>query len=273
MYFPKRFSVHDAVETAQLVALAYEQFEAFEGERAWALTSKYTMVCELFYPWESSNPLDKITTKLDNFLKRNKSKNRQIKIPIGFIARAGSAVYVIFRGTQTAQEWANNLNQKLKPCFIEGCGSVHEGFSAAYQNIRAAMIEALEKVKGAKVLIAGHSLGAAFATFAAIDIERTLRLKVHSIYTFGSPRVGNDAFAQAYNGSFAARSFRIVNTSDIVTSIPFPAALGGIVGGYFSHVDTPVDFTLQSDEVEKNHNIHTYLDKLAQQKKRRFFLF
>ena len=53
-----------------------------------------------------------------------------------------------------------------------------------------------------------------------------------------------------------------VNTSDIVGSIPLPAPIAGVLGGYFSHVDTPVDFTVQHDDLEKNHDMATYLSAL-----------
>jgi hypothetical protein len=115
------------------------------------------------------------------------------------------------------------------------------------------------------------SAGAAFAAFAMIDIEFTLKKKVTALYTYGSPRIGSNQFVQAFNKTFVSRSFRIVNTSDIVTSIPFPVALGGFVGGYFSHVDTPVDFTLPSDELEMNHHISTYYKTLLEHKRK--FLF
>ncbi|MBN2092180.1 hypothetical protein JW964_21350, partial [candidate division KSB1 bacterium] len=40
--------------------------------------------------------------------------------------------------------------------------------------------------------------------------------------------------------------------------------LAGLVGGYFSHIDTPVDFTSQNNDLEKNHNMKTYLIALNQ---------
>ena len=68
---------------------------------------------------------------------------------------------------------------------------------------------------------------------------------------------------------FGPRSFRIANTCDIVTSIPLPAPIAGIVGGYFSHVDTPVDMTIQKDDLEQNHSMRTYLAALAETRGRK----
>ena len=48
----------------------------------------------------------------------------------------------------------------------------------------------------------GHSLGGALASLAAYDVARALKAwpqRTHVLcYTFGSPRVGNHAFADAY---------------------------------------------------------------------------
>ena len=41
-----------------------------------------------------------------------------------------------------------------------------------------------------------------------------------AMYTFGAPRVGNLAFAKAFDERMAGRSWRITNASDIVPSVP-----------------------------------------------------
>ena len=46
--------------------------------------------------------------------------------------------------------------------------------------------------------VAGHSLGGALATLAALDIKRKLPGLKLRVYTFGSPRTGNHAFAAEY---------------------------------------------------------------------------
>jgi hypothetical protein len=77
---------------------------------------------------------------------------------------------------------------------------------------------------------------------------------------------------KAFNDAFASRSFRISNTSDIVTSVPLPAPIAGIVGGYFSHVDTPIDMTIQKNDLEKNHSMRTYLAALNETRGRKGLL-
>ena len=48
------------------------------------------------------------------------------------------------------------------------------------------------------MMAAGHSLGGALATLAAIDIRRHLQLTNIHVVTFGAPRTGNRAFALEY---------------------------------------------------------------------------
>ena len=70
-------------------------------------------------------------------------------------------------------------------------------FSNLQPNVSTAVAAMLNKHPGAHVYIIGHSMGAAVATICAIDVKYSFNLtrdQIH-LYTFGSPRVGNDVFA------------------------------------------------------------------------------
>ncbi len=49
---------------------------------------------------------------------------------------------------------------------------------------------------GAPLYAIGHSMGAAMATIAALDLKFKANLSDVRLVTFGSPRVGNDVFAR-----------------------------------------------------------------------------
>jgi predicted lipase len=84
------------------------------------------------------------------------------------------------------------------------------------------------------VMVTGHSLGAAQATLYAYrmlknckvwlaDDGKTPLCKLENVYTFCSPRVGNEAFTEIYNSVMEAEGikvFRIVNGFDVVPMIP-----------------------------------------------------
>ncbi len=121
--------------------------------------------------------------------------------------------------------------------------------------------EAIRAAGGRDLWITGHSLGAALATLLAASLDGP-GPRIQGVYLFGSPRVGDDPFVQAYNRRYARITYRISNTSDVVTSVPLPVPMFGSWGGYFSHVDTPVEFTRQEDNVLRNHRMETYREEV-----------
>ena len=274
MYFPPGFNIALSVELAELIQGAYAQFEAFENDAPWTLTGKYALVREFSYVWTPTGAIEKGIRNFDHALRKlaRSPESREMRIPIGFAARSRSALFLILRGTQTVREWIRNLSISLADYPLEGYGKVHGGFLDTYEALRGDIMSALAEVdSGLDFYVAGHSLGAALATIAAPDIESRGR-RIRAVYTFGSPRVGDDRFVKAFNRSHGDRSYRVTNTSDIVTSIPLPAPIAGIVGGYFSHVDAPVDFTVQMDDLEKNHGMKTYLSAIKDSRKRQGLL-
>ncbi len=273
MYFPKGFKLGDSLELAALVESAYDQFSAFEDDMPWKLPQGYELIRELKYAYETRNPWDKGSVKLDKRVKTGLLRKNTFEIPVGFVARRGHAAFVVFRGTKTAKEWINNFNTKFRECFVPGFGNVHEGFLGTYLTLRESLAEGLRSLNARHYFVAGHSLGAAFGTFALLDMAVNLKKNVKALYTFGSPRMGDNSFVERFNEEFGVRSFRVVNTSDIVPSIPLPIPLAGFVGGYFSHVDTPVDFNLQADDVEQNHAMSSYKAALQAQVKKGLFAF
>lgn len=265
MYFPPRFDHKLSMQMGNLVEMAYDRFQSLEVEGTWRLPEAFQLIREIKYSSIANGIIDKDSPIGQFILKIPLFKDRKInEIPIGFVARHKRALYIIFRGTQNSTEWINNLNARLTPFFINDHGSVHDGFLSLYLDVRDDLLEVAKSFSEKnKIHVAGHSLGATLAVFAACDIESTLGLKIASLYTFGSPRIGDNAFAIAFNQAFAHKSFRIANSSDMVTEVPFPSRFAGFFGGYFSHIETPVIFTVQENDNIKNHQMATYLAALA----------
>merc|ERR1711920_594383 len=93
---------------------------------------------------------------------------------------------------------------------------------------------------GARLVIVGHSLGAAVATLALFDVTETMReLEVGALYTFGSPRLGNSAFAKHMWSTklsvLAGGAWRHTHWRDPVPHLPLEAM-------DFAHVPTEVWF-------------------------------
>jgi triacylglycerol lipase len=269
MYFPSGFDLDRALELGGLVDQAYKQFEAFFTGKPWQLPIGYSLKKELTYRRPAGKISIKVSSYLDLDLRGLRQAGRQTAkdVPIGFLAQRRECVFLIFRGTISDQEWFHNIGISLVPYWLPDFGKIHDGFLLTYNLLHAAIKESLDDVAPrSKLFIAGHSLGGALATIALPDVEARIGRKVVALYTYGSPRVGDNSFVTAFNRNYAEKSFRIINTSDMVGLIPPPASIAGTVGGYFSHVDTPVVFTVQHDDVVKNHEMKTYLSALRDSK-------
>lgn len=107
-------------------------------------------------------------------------------------------------------------------------GRVHSGFSASLSSILAPIALWLHETDPKRLLLTGHSLGAALATLLAArlaDGERPIEL-----VTFGSPRVGDAALAASLE-SLAVR--RYVNCTDAIALLPPPLIYSHVRGLHY----------------------------------------
>lgn len=263
MYYPGGFDRSRAVQLAELVKQAYDQLEAFKKNAEWRLQGDYSLITGLHYLGAPA-VTSQFDTELLQFVKSGFQKRKGL--PIGFIARArsGSDVFLIFRGTMTVSEWLHDYSVSLTPYPYGTFGNVHSGFIKTYGIFRTTIHDALNGIgPGKRLYISGHSLGAALATLAVPDIASATIFTSPTVYTYASPRVGDKTFAAKCNRLTKGRSFRIENTCDLMVSIPFPVPFLGFIGAYFTHVDVPVEFTAQKEDVDKNHDMETYLTALT----------
>ncbi len=92
-------------------------------------------------------------------------------------------------------------------------GKVHRGFKEALDEVWLDLSVYIRRLndKGCKIWMTGHSLGAALATLGASRYGN-----VQGVYSFGSPRVGNDVYKEKLD----VKIYRIVNNDDIVARVP-----------------------------------------------------
>jgi hypothetical protein len=78
------------------------------------------------------------------------------------------------------------------------------------------------QVPNGKIYLAGHSLGAALATIAALRLTATLPSsnEVAGVWLFGSPRVGNPTWKSMYNAMLLKKTLRVSNHLDFATRVP-----------------------------------------------------
>ncbi|KAF8883383.1 alpha/beta-hydrolase [Mucidula mucida] len=102
---------------------------------------------------------------------------------------------------------------------------VHSGFQNAFERtaaeIMAAVQDGLTSTGSTKVIVTGHSLGAAIATLDALMFKSALDPSISVTATlFGSPRVGDQAFANFADKALGTSLARITNQADPVPLLP-----------------------------------------------------
>ena len=222
-----------------------------------------------------------------NFLETE--DNRQGIEGFGKISLGFNKMYTQFRpGLLIEQESINEISRiidaKLRK-FIERVDKFKIKEQSIYQAISEFFSSKYLDKTNANIYITGHSLGGALATIATmnitlIDLEQDeIKNPIH-LYTFASPRVGDNIFADKFNAFISKdkiKCFRFANSEDIVPKVPFPVwfksglnldqkpileltrstfnkVTGGIFDKDYQHVGVPIYFTHQACRFDDENN-------------------
>lgn len=146
--------------------------------------------------------------------------------------------YVVFRGSDADRDWLTNLdfskwsavtdavvdNKQLDYPAAYGESStgvkLHRGFINAYLAVRSDIQSVVKASAMTHWVVTGHSLGGALAKLCAVDLQYNLGSEISvEVYTFGGPRIGNQAFAESY-ARRVPKTWRFVNGNDVVCGLP-----------------------------------------------------
>ena len=315
--YPSGFDPSVARKLAGLTQQAYRQFDVFE----------------LNQQNKKNKPQPPLVFQLEETYQLDTEFAEEKDVPFGFVASEPGSdnVYVIFRGTKRFVEWFKDVNVQLVsyknsrdrnderveiddeiaegvvqrhqssiiiPNIDNDFGFVTAGFRGIYVGLREKLIDTLrQKPQNSKIFVTGHSLGGALATLAIPDILKNTHFTNSEgveLYTFASPRCGDRHFAASFQ-KLGVQHWRIANTEDFVTMLPFPTGnvltpappatkpeaelgTGGVAGvdknpnpifGFFKamydrnkrrmpdyvHTGTPIYFTIHEAALEKHHNL------------------
>lgn len=184
----------------------------------------------------------------------------------GFVLETPSKIFIVFRGSASYGDIFKDFMIKKTPFIhIPNGGNVHTGFFSIYNNtckdqpesLRDQILRTLENISPEKQLvITGFSLGGALATLCACDVAENSRFKDPIVYTFASPRVGDQLFVNAYNNRIS-RSVRVINYHDYVPCNPLQW-LG------YRHVKGEVILKVSTGRIDSNHKLDSaYFPGLA----------
>jgi hypothetical protein len=176
----------------------------------------------------------------------------------GFIAHSDqnpNQAILAIRGTANGVEWWDDSNSLgLAPFKVQNCGNVGLGFARIYDTLEVierqpaadaaatphslkqvgsfsaqvaahlkrraqASVSMRGSVPAPSIEVAGHSLGAALATYYAAENALVHKIQNPALCTFASPKVGDQTFVGVFNG-LGLTSWRVVNKQDIVPLLP-----------------------------------------------------
>ncbi len=176
-----------------------------------------------------------------------------------FVRKGDHALSVTFRGTDSLTNWVHNFMAAMRSVPYNEVNPeirVHSGFLETYRSVREQILSLVPQ-GDCRILITGHSLGAALAVLCAVDIVWHFPHKDVEVYLFGCPRVGNKAFAKSYDKR-VFKTLRVTCGNDVVAKLP-PTLLG------YRHVGIPIHTGMLSLPLVisfADHRMQTYYAKL-----------
>lgn len=133
------------------------------------------------------------------------------------VKRLESIDYVMFRGSVTLIDWAEDLFTPQTPVYDRRLGFLHPGFMLGVNSVK----DKIDAVVGDNVVVVGHSLGAGHAALYG-GYRLTAEKPVNRLIVFGCPRPGFSALKHTLS-AIPVYSFRNMDSAghDLVTDVPF----------------------------------------------------
>lgn len=138
--------------------------------------------------------------------------------------KENNVIFTLFRGSSNIQNWIDNIQiSKISP-YNDTSISIEKGFYKAYEYVEIDLLKNVNnlslKYSANNIIIAGHSLGGALATLFAYSIVSNYnKYNILNLFTYGSPRVGNNNFVKSFIG-YNIPSYRITHHYDMVPHVP-----------------------------------------------------
>lgn len=137
---------------------------------------------------------------------------------VAYVASDGRQAIVAARGSDQMRDWWDNLQVGLVD---DSMGKVHGGISSAiarvWETLDGPGLGLLQRAE--RVWLTGHSRGALITTLAGAR-WRSRGVRIDGLYTFGSPRIGDEEFQTNFQTSMSGLIHRVQNEGDWMADMP-----------------------------------------------------
>ncbi len=139
------------------------------------------------------------------------------------IADYQDTTLVTFRHTDSNKNWLYNADYGLwdnAASFTLG-EQTHHGFTRMLSAEWTALLTEVRRrsESAGKLMVFGHSLGAALAQLSAAGFEAE-GLHVDQVYLTGAPKVGSDAWTEKAEALLSGRVHRLIYENDLIAHLP-----------------------------------------------------
>lgn len=228
------------------------------------LLARYTQVASFTAVLDATTTLFTNLGELGERIARRILRPRQVFL--GFALTSPTENIIVFRGTMNPKEWIANFQARQTdyPRSRQIQGRVHTGFFRLYQQLSGQVRQVADQLNpNLPCYVAGHSLGGALATLAVADLVTNYANLANQLYlyTYASPRVGDEAFATSIRDA-APNSYRVLNFSDVVPMVP-PMELSK---DRYTHIGQEWMFLdYAGGDVSESHAVPAYAAAIARQ--------
>jgi triacylglycerol lipase len=168
------------------------------------------------------------------------------------VAGGRGATFVTFAGSDPGkiQDWITDFDA------MPSAQDLHTGFQNTIGNVWTSIKTAIENRPASEqpIFFTGHSLGGALAIVAASRAALELNIQGIAVYTFGSPRTGGTKFFGDYTPLLGDSTFRLIDGTDIVPTVPPPLSGGYRHVGHAIQCKTDGIFDAQTPIMAPNQN-------------------
>ena len=169
----------------------------------------------------------------------------------GYIWRDNKTLFVTFRGTLNKNDMMANIDVRMQN--LKNGIKIHQGFYNQFISVEPHIRDFIDDVSD--VYITGHSLGGSISHVAAVHLAEIYPHIRFTCHTFGSPRVGNQHFADWFYTHVYDHA-RVVNKFDPIPLLPH--------GPMWVHLKNRLE--LDSEDAHwynlRDHDIDVYINRL-----------